>query len=120
MMSRGCAVIFEGLNVRVPFSPTSTLWTTGGSLGVGFGEPGYDPYVVVHVVPPSVTVCVTVTTDSEGGGVVTVSILDVAVEGGGDVVVVVLLLTPLPKALARNLSKVWLPVVGAFIAKTIP
>lgn len=55
-MSRGCAVIFEGLKVNAPFSPTLTVCTTGVLFGVGSGEPGYEPYVVVQVLDPNVIV----------------------------------------------------------------
>jgi hypothetical protein len=74
---------------------------------------------VVHVLPPRVTVCVTVMTETAGGEVVTVTMEPVVVDGGGDAVVVTVLL-PLAKALARNLSNVLSPYVGAFTANTIP
>lgn len=49
-------MIFEGLKVSAPFSPTLTVCTTGVLFGVGSGEPGYEPYVVVQVLEPNVIV----------------------------------------------------------------
>lgn len=40
MISRGCAVMLLGLNVRAPFAPTLISCTTGVLFGVGLGEPG--------------------------------------------------------------------------------
>ena len=71
-VSRGSAVMFDGVNVSSPFAPPTMIlcvvpWI---DTGVAAGEPGYDEYVVTHDEP--CTVIVFVTTDSDGAaGIVT-------------------------------------------------
>lgn len=71
-VSRGSAVMFDGLNVISPSAPPTMILCVVPSTdtGVAAGEPGYDEYVVTHDEP--CTVIVFVTTDSIGAaGIVT-------------------------------------------------
>ena len=65
--------MFEGLYTRSA-PPTTTRWFVDPAL-VGSAEPGYEPYVVVQTLLPSVTVSDTVTTDGVVVGASTVDVV---------------------------------------------